>query len=48
MDKNISETIKVSFDTLKETRLKIKQTFGELESIKNDIKKNSPSDPQDS
>lgn len=40
MDKNISETIKVSFDTLKETRLKIKQTFGEIDSIKNDIKQN--------
>ena len=40
MDKNISETIKVSFDTLKETRLKIKQAFGEIDSIKNDIKQN--------
>ena len=40
MDKNISETIKVSFDTLKETRLKIKQSFGEIDIIKNDIKQN--------
>ena len=40
MDKNISETILVNFDNLKETRLKIKQSFNEIDIIKNAIKQN--------
>ena len=40
MDKNISETILVNFDNLKETRLKIKQRFNEIDIIKNAIKQN--------
>ena len=40
MDKNISETILVNFDNLKETRLKIKQSFNEIDIIKKAIKQN--------
>ena len=40
MDKNISETILVNFDNLKDTRLKIKQSFNEIDIIKKSIKQN--------
>lgn len=39
MDKNIS-TINVSFEELKETRLKIKQSFTDIDAIKTSIKQN--------
>ena len=40
MDKNIYKSIIVNFDNLKETRLKIKKTFNEIDIIKNSIKQN--------
>jgi hypothetical protein len=40
MDKNISETIRVKFDNLKNTRIKIKKTISDIDKIKDSIKKN--------
>ena len=40
MDKNISQTMLVNFDNLKDTRLKIKQSFNEIDIIKKAIKQN--------
>ena len=39
MDKN-NLSINVNFETLKETRLKIKQSFNEIDTIKSSIKQN--------
>jgi hypothetical protein len=40
MDKNISETYHVSFEELKDTRVKIKQSFSDIDVIKKSIKQN--------
>ena len=40
MDKNISETIRVKFDNLKNTRIKIKKSVSDIDTIKDSIKRN--------